>query len=226
MRLYSVQPFSVWNDLSQGKIVTAQPFGREPEDDDTSWRSSYEWMASQMESRHVAFFNNESRPEFPMWAWHWYNGHRNPRPDLRHTSMRQWSTTQRLVLLTIDIDEARVQLSNYDGWHWCLNYNFLGKARKTNALDSEVKRVLKTSSYRSNPLPDPKYDARIRESWCQIFDLPTMRSIMNAPKRTQTVQATFWHLAKQDVTSAVEFGLNRASTSVNFTEHPYLQNTL
>ena len=50
-----------------------------------------------------------------------------------------------------------------------------------------------------------------------------MRPILDAPKKNQIVQATFWHLAKQDVTSAVEFGLGRPSRAIDFSTYPHMQ---
>lgn len=224
MRLYSIQPLSVWNDLSQGRVVTARPF-EQPGDGgaEESWLDAYQWLATQMRSRGVAPLEDHAVPDYPMWAWHWYNGHRNRRPDLRHTTMRQWSKTRRMVLLTLDVDDARVQLSDYDGWHWCLNYWYLGRRRETNAFERELKAALNTSYYREKPLSSPAHDARLRKSWQRIFDLDAMRPILDSPKKKQIVQATFWHLAKQDVTSAVEFGLGRASRPLDFSTHPHLQ---
>lgn len=227
MRLYSIQPLSVWNALSQGRVVTALPF-EQPEEEactDDSWREAYGWLVEQMKNRGVASFSSEKVPDYPMWAWHWYNGPKNRKPDLRHTVMRSWSKTRRMVMLTLDVDDSRVQLSDYDGWHWCLNYWYLGRRRETKAFERDVKKTLKTSYYRTKPLPDAAYDKRLRDSWQRIFDLDAMLPILDSPRKNQIVQATFWHLAKEDVTCAVEFGLGRASHPVDFSTHPHLQET-
>ncbi len=225
MHLYSVQPLSVWNDLSQGRVVTATPFDADPQvctGADESWRDAYTWLSDQMRARRVAGLPNETIPDFPMWAWHWYNGMHSKKPDLRTRTMRDWSLTQRMVLLILDVDDSRVLLSDYDGWHWCLNYWYLGRARETQAFQREVKEALNTSYFKSKPLPDPVYDDRLRKSWERMFDLDAMRPILQTSMKKQIVQATLWQLRKEDVISAVEFGLHQSSHPVSFETHPHL----
>lgn len=223
MRLYSVQPLSVWNDLAQGRVVTARPFDNSDDAfSDASWRSAYKWLSQQMNDRQVANLKNHPTPDFPMWAWYWYNGYQNTRPDLRHSMMRNWSKTSRMVLLTLDIDDRRVQLSDYDGWHWCLNYWYLDRRRQVNAFEKEIAEKANLNFYRMKPLPDPAYHARVQDSWTKMFDLEEMRAILDTAKRRQQVQATFWHLAKEDVVEAVEFGMNQPSRPIDFLSHPHL----
>ena len=225
MLLYSVQPLSVWNDLSQGRVVTATPFDADPqscEGADEAWREPYTWLSDQMRARGVAGLPNEPTPAFPMWAWHWYNGWRSQKPDLRTRTMRDWSLTHRMVLLHLDIDASRVLLSDYDGWHWCLNYWYLGRDRETRAFQREVKEALNTSYFKSKPLPDPGYDARLRKTWERMFDLPAMRPLLQTSMKKQIVQATLWQLTKADVISAVEFGMHQPSHPISFQTHPHL----
>ena len=65
--------------------------------------------------------------------------------------------------------------------------------------------------------------ARSRPCCSVVAVPPAMRPILDAPKKNQIVQATFWHLAKQDVTSAVEFGLGRPSRAIDFSTYPHMQ---
>ena len=225
MLLYSVQPLSVWNALSEGRVVTATPFDNDPqicEGADESWREAYTWLSAQMRARCIASLPDEPVPTFPMWAWHWYNGMNSRKPDLRTRTMRDWSLTQRMVLLHLDVDDSRVLLSDYDGWHWCLNYWYLGRARETQVFQREVKDTLNTSYFKSKPLPHPDYDARLRKSWERMFDLAAMRPILETSMKKQIVQATLWQLAKADVMAAVEFGLHQPSHPISFETHPHL----
>lgn len=225
MLLYSVQPLSVWNALSEGRVVTATPFDNDPqirEGADPSWREAYTWLSEQMRARCIASLPDESVPAFPMWAWHWYNGMNSRKPDLRTRTMRDWSLTQRMVLLNLDVDDSRVLLSDYDGWHWCLNYWYLARARETQAFQRDVKNALGTSYFKTKPLPDPVYDAKLRKSWERMFDLNAMRPILETPMKKQIVQATLWQLAKTDVVAAVEFGLHQPSRPISFETHPHL----
>lgn len=219
MRLYSVQPLSVWNDLSQGHAVTARPFDN---DHDDSWRTAYEWLSQQMKTRGVTNAPSPATPDFPMWAWYWYNGYKKTRPDLRNRMMRDWAKERRMVLLTLEVEDSRVLLSDYDGWHWALNYWFLARRRQANAFEKEIASKGNMNFYRTKPLADPAYHAQIQDSWTKMFDLEEMRVILDTPKCRQQVQATLWHLQKEDVVQALVFGMNQPSHAVDFSSHPHL----
>lgn len=191
--LYSIQPLSVWRELCAGETVTACP---KFEDDEEQWRASYQWLRSQMVQRGVVGLT-AAAPEYPMWAWS------GQKPDLRSSMMRTWALKERMVLLTLNVDKERVLESDYDGWHSCLNYWYLGPELESDAFLLEVKAALNTSYYRTKPLPEP-YNGRIRKSWERIFDV----------QAGDTVQATLWQFRIKDVVAAKEFGMRGKSLAL------------
>lgn len=204
MRLYSIQPLSVWESLCLEEVITAKPVF---DKDDQQWEIAYSWLAEQMIARGIDALGN-APPSYPMWAWYWYNGPSSAKPDLRHSQMKQWSSKERMVMLTLEMDDKRVLLSDYDAWHACLNYWYLGFVKDTNNFSRRLKRELNTNYYQTKPLPGV-YDQQLKDSWNQIFNLAHVSKILHSKHEAQIVQATFWQLTRQDVIIATEFGLGK-----------------
>ena len=110
MKLYSIQPLLVYEHLLTGASWTANPFaGEEPADD--VFLRAYDWLAGQMRSygRHP----EDRATQYPVWAWYWWAGLTRPKPDLRTASLRNWGNGGPNVLLTLDIPEDRVVLTDF-----------------------------------------------------------------------------------------------------------------
>lgn len=83
---------------------------------DKSFKASYEWMANQMIKR---IGRPPSGVSMPVWAWYQWEGKRK-RLDMR--SHGCWSEKGiPIVLLTIDVPDECVLLSDFDYWHVVLN---------------------------------------------------------------------------------------------------------
>ena len=82
-----------------------------------SFREPYLWMANQMRKR---IGEAPDGVIFPIWAWYRWEGKRK-RPDMRFHG-RNWGVKgSHIVLLTIDVPEKFVLLSDFDYWHCVLN---------------------------------------------------------------------------------------------------------
>lgn len=213
MRLFTIQPRFVYDLLSSGQAHVATP-RKEAEhwlnDEDDHARRAYEWLCEQMQRRGM------SRPHadaYPVWAWYEWAGPARARPDLRTSSLKSWAREARHVLLTLDVPESQVLLHDYDAWHACLNYWYLGRPREHNDFERRCK-AQGLSFYRQKPLPDPLLHQELVRSWEQIFDLPQARRVMQARRRDQVVQATFWRLEPAHVRDALEFGMGRRATAL------------
>jgi hypothetical protein len=204
MRLYTIQPLSVYVQLMNDAVYRAQP-RRDPEhwlNDEHGPLRAYEWLSEQMQQRGL----ERPAPDiYPLWAWyHWY-GAKRARPDLRCSQLKSWAEKERHVMLTLEVPESEVLLHDYDAWHCALNYWYFGKSREKSAFDRRCKAVGQ-SYYHEQPLKDAALDKELVQSWEKIFDLPTAVKLLEGRKRDQVVQATFWELRLDQVTEAIEFG--------------------
>ncbi len=76
---------------------------------------AYHWMVSDMSKRIGSLPDGV---QYPVWTWYQMDGKRQ-RHDPRYGGYAPHGTP--LILLTIDIDERDVVLSDFDDWHFVLN---------------------------------------------------------------------------------------------------------
>jgi hypothetical protein len=116
------------------------------------------------------------------------------RPDLRFSNFLEKGT--RGVRLEIDIPDEQVVLSDFDKWHYVLNYWYLEENEEDGELfDKEIKKR-GLDYYQQKPLPDPYYHQKIVDSWKRIFDIESRNE---EEKRSLSIQATFWELKLEQV---------------------------
>lgn len=104
MRLWTIQTEEAYRQLVQTGVLRADI----KHISDDSFAAAYSWMVTEMAKR------IGSPPEgvwYPVWAWYKMDGKRE-KPDLRCDGYAPRGTP--LVLLTIDIDESDVVLSDFD----------------------------------------------------------------------------------------------------------------
>lgn len=131
----------------------------------------YEWMMSQMRVR-IGI-----EPEdvcYPIWAWYQWEGKRR-RLDMR--SHRCYGKPgERIVLLTIDVPNDKVLLSDFDNWHYVLN-----------DVHFDLPEMIEETK---------------EKSWEKILDLVRMAELENP--NGLSIQATMWEIKKEWV-KKVEF---------------------
>lgn len=159
MRLYSVQPEPYWQ-ICQARGCIRPDHTMASRDGYENFLVAYAWMKEQMAIRLPAFSGQD-----PVWAWH-------DRPDLSHVS--GWPRRDPYVLLTIDVPDERVLLSNFGMWHHVLNDVYLGTEEEEAILD---KLHDEDPTRWSDTLDEWSADIeRKRHGWEHIFDLPRWTS--------------------------------------------------
>lgn len=143
---------------------------------DEFFRDAYEWMAGQMKNR---IGNPPEGVEFPVWTWYQWEGKRK-RIDMR-THGRGSDKGEPIVLLTIDVPEEQVLLSDFDWWHAVLN-------------NVEIIFPLEDDTVHSNE--------ERRKSWEKIFDY---ECTFDEERSTElSTQATMWEI-KAEWVKKVEY---------------------
>ena len=118
------------------------------------WLNPYRWMVSRMATR----VGTAALPDqMPTWVWQRWDGRRRPRPDLRSRAHLPSGTPG--VRLELEISEDRILLSDFELWHYVLNYWYLpSSVRDGKAFDRELKSE-GLCYFTTKPLPDASWQA-------------------------------------------------------------------
>lgn len=174
MLLWTIQHKAAYEHLLTNGALRADERHLFCEDD---FRFAYQWISGQMLQR---IGTPPDNVDYPVWAWYQWEGVRK-RLDMR--SHRKWTKKGApIVLLTIDIPENLVLLSDFDMWHCVLNQSYLPLSEKDDSENPTTEEIVK--------------------SWDKIFLTEIQTSYWNTPKSTQ---ATFWELRKEWVLKAEHF---------------------
>lgn len=147
---------------------------------DENFEKAYCWMAERMEEK---IGPAPSGVKFPVWAWYQWEGKRK-RPDMR--SHGRWCEKGTpIVLLTIDVPNDHILLSDFDYWHCVLN-------------DCEL--IIPYSDQVSYS------EKEKRDSWENIFDITC--SFDKEKHEKLSTQATLWEIKKEWV-NKVEYFISR-----------------
>lgn len=202
MKLYSIQPLAVYEQLCAGTPFVSDPFRDEGPHARDPWRPAYEWLGCQMKKRGIL---PPAHVEFPVWAWYQWGGEARRRPDLRVQSLKNWAAESPYVMLTLDVPDSAVLLSDYDAWHWPLNYWYLAPEAEADAFEARCENE-GFSYYTHKPLPQQALHEDLIKSWEAIFDIERCAPIIEQDVSQAIIQATFWELRPEYVQSARQFG--------------------
>jgi hypothetical protein len=201
MLIWSILTQKAWKKLQrEGRLRTSRRHVMK------EFLGPYLWMVEQMEKRLKT--PRPGRDAMPIWAWRQWEGVKRCKPDLR--SGGHLPQGFRGVRVECRVDDRRVLLSDFDLWHYVLNYWYLPTSeRDGNAFEKKLAGV-GLSFYKfnySNSLPNVQYRREIERSWDRIFDVKwtdQSRAIANIPKK-KSIQATLWEICLEDVVEAKEF---------------------
>lgn len=191
MKVYTLQPQVVLDTLSGGQSYRPDPAlccsEGFPENDQQIVRA-YQWMAGKLAQQQPP----PGREALPVWVWHTHDpGH--PEGDLRRH--RPYAPG---VLLELEVDPARVLLSDFDLWHAALNGTFLGTEAEDRAFDQECEQrgiVGWNAFWYDEPLA-----AAALASWEHCLDLDWHApDWYGEPRERKRLQGVMWQIRPEDV---------------------------
>lgn len=195
MQLWSIQTLAAWQTLQTTGVLRTDP--RRIAAD---FLPAYQWMVLQMQSR---IGPPPPGCQFPIWVWQQCYNAAKPKPDLRQGGHLPKGMPG--VLLALVVDERSCLLSDFDLWHYVLNYWYLPTSNaEQDDFVVELARV-GLDYYQTKPLPDPLYHRRMEESWQRIFDLDWAADGIASPKAEKAVQATLWEIRLEQVQQVKAF---------------------
>lgn len=175
MKLWTIQPLSVWNKLTKDGIHHCD--GRYVMRD---LIPGYRWLAAEMCQR---VGTPPSNCLYPIWAWHTHEW-KHQRPNLRRHEF--WYSKPNWTCIELDIPEDKVLLTDELDWHDVLN-NRIHTASDISADEWEA------IYNRWEALPTKDKVREKLDSWQSILVSPEEAS------QHEYVQATFWELRMEDV---------------------------
>lgn len=164
----------------------------------SDFRTAYAWMRQQMIKR---LGPTPFRGAWPVWAWYKWDGEARPTPDL--SAAGHLAPKERGVRLELEVDDSEVLLSDFELWHYVLNYWYLPISLED--ADAFERLLEKRGLSRSRPVPISRYHRRIVKSWERIFDLVWHAKGVTSTKRKKSVQACLWFVDESMVKSKTEF---------------------
>ena len=201
MVIWSILTQQAWNDLRrQGSLRVARRHVMQ------EFLGPYAWMARQMERRLRT--PRPSKDALPIWAWYQWEGVNRRRPDLRAAGYL--TKAERGMRAELQVADNRVLLSDFDLWHYVLNYWYLPATEQDGGTFEKKLARAGLSFYgcdHQRPLANTRYRREIERSWERIFDVGWVdqgRAIAHPPEE-KSIQATLWELLLDDVVGVREF---------------------
>ena len=189
MKLWTIQSLEFYNNLiSEGEIYSSEEFA-EPH-----FNNAYKWMINQMENR---IGNRPNSNIYPIWAWYQFTNVKSKRPDLRTKGLLPKGTKG--VRIEFDKPDNQILLSDFDLWHFPLNFLYIADSEKQAAEFDHLLTNAKVIFWEKE-----KYPTNLREilesSWDKIFDMSYDCEYVAEKFSDKKIQATFWNLKSSEIT--------------------------
>ncbi|GEM48385.1 DUF3841 domain-containing protein [Deinococcus cellulosilyticus] len=151
-----------------------------------------------------------SPDSYPIWVW--VRG----RSGKRYGGRKPTSRYKGHVLLTLEVPEERILVSDFHAWHSCLN------SRALCVFESE-----EDNHYETLIADLPQFDARrtslIRDTWWRITDLSwCLRHVYESENpKTMWLQGTLWEIRQRDVVKVEHLQYARETWEKHLTTRAY-----
>ncbi len=182
MKLWTIQSRDFYEKLLRDGVVFCDINKSKFACDDEDNQRSYKWITSKMMER----IGENKAAEFPIWAWHTYDGKRK-KPDLRMSCYAKPKTE--CVCLEIEIPDECVVLSDFDSWHNVLSNTFASLTENETDWDKENSWL--------DSLDLEEQQIEIEKSWDNVFKVDYFENDWSS--RGLYIQATFWELKLDQV---------------------------
>jgi len=199
MVIWSILTQPAWEELQRNGCLRATRSHAEED-----FLVAYDWMVRQMEYRLAA--SRPSEESMPIWGWRRLGDRR--KPDLRTSGHLPKGV--RGVRVECRVENNQVLLSDFELWHYVLNYWYLPKSEKDGESFDKKLACAGLSVYdcsHHKRLPDVTLHREVEKSWERIFDLswsdPGNHIVPS--EKDRWIQATAWELLLDDVVESTEF---------------------
>ena len=205
MLIYTVQPLAVLLKVIQENVLYSQQIIVKARTHSDVFLEAYGWLIPQMRQR-VPSAHVPHR-SYPWWGWYKY-GDSVLKPKFSHSYYRGLvkEVTEPYAIITLDIPDENVLLSDYDAWHWVLSKWFFGFQYEETALINAfckefhlLKKKFRHGMYLHQVENYPAYKEQFQKTWERCFDLDISRKLVRTSKLKQYIQACFWELRRNQI---------------------------
>ena len=124
-------------------------------------------------------------------------------PDLRAAAHLPSGTAG--VRLELEVNPDDVLLSDFDLWHYVLNYWYLPVSLSEGERFERELRSKGLCFHRTIPVSDKEYHEKIVASWCRIFDLDWAQRNIASRRNEKSIQACMWQIELEMVRGRKDF---------------------
>lgn len=182
MKIWSIQPESVYKKLLDEKILYTDISLSNFFNDSVKFQKGYNWLSKRMEDK----IGKPEKTQYPWWAWYKKNM-KHSKPDLRESGYG--NKGENLVCLELELPEEKVVLTDFDLWWFCISDYWISNATSDKEFNEKEEWFNKLK-------PDEQEKLKI-QSWETIFEVELDTKPWH--EKGQWVQATFWELNLKDV---------------------------
>lgn len=187
MILWTTQPVSALEQIDATGVFRCDPSRSFNLTKPDSLRKPYQWLMERMRER---ISEPPKGVVSPIWAWHtWDYERRCPEPDSPAFLLR----TEEKALLTLDVPESELVLTDFDAWQGVMMGGYVSGARTAEECDREADWL--------DGLHGALLEDAIRRSWDNVFLIDTIRE--SSIVRGRYVQATFWEIREEYVSETL-----------------------
>jgi hypothetical protein len=140
---------------------------------------------------------------YPLWAWFQWQDCNKKRPDLRFSG--HIPTGETAVLIEFHVEASEVLLSDFELWHYVLNYWYLPHSNKDEARFDAILASLTADTPSEVPTSNQAFHAKIRKSWEKIFDIHWACPDIASEFAQKQIQATLWQLNRNQIRNSTIF---------------------
>lgn len=203
MRIVTYQKLPVLDQIEKTGSYQIDKQFVETENFDETFKFAYDWIIKKMK---LAGLEPPANCVYPIWGYLLEDYHKDDEYDDFVESLPEG---QEMTKFLLDLSEDRILLSDYDGFHYVLNQQFLGNSEEEE-FDTfsdnrdKIKSIFEAYIYRSEK-PDYTIDsviADIDSSWDKCLDISKPLWFHYGDTSKRTIQATFWTMDKCDIITA------------------------
>ena len=185
MKIWSIQPEEALKLLLLGKSFSSdRELVEQGFDNDWAWENAYNWLSGKMVDKGISL-----PTKYPVWGWVQWANEAKKRPDLRSISC-SINKTDRQVLLELDVPESEMLLSDFDLWHFVLNYWYLPENESDELSFEDLCNEQGYNPFKVRPAPE-NLDKIIRSSWDKVLDLSWCNEYTRPNLTDLQIQAIF-----------------------------------
>ncbi|PID66006.1 MAG: hypothetical protein CR975_05070 [Gammaproteobacteria bacterium] len=176
MILWSVRELSELEQLQRKGFLSTDPKRIDPD-----YLTAYHWISRQLEKKVP---KPRKDYHYPIWAWQCWDSNRSCRPDLR---VRWGKRGERMVLISFEIPDKLVLLSDFHLWHFVLNRSFL-------ANNQQAEDDFSALSRKKDKASQTLCEQKITDSWQYIFDWQAVDTTYFGEGLGTSIQAVCWEI--------------------------------